>query len=226
MFTGQFLGRFVLLLSLTASVALADVTMVITSAPNSYGGQYTSPYTALISGSITELVACLDFDRHVSLGATNTYAVYHNTGPSDWGAVSGLPTSSTQDMYDAAAILFEGMASTTGTPDRLQGMYSWAIWKLFQNNVNLPGAGTGGVLAGDQAIVDGYISSATTYAANNPNTLDYYVYVPLTQDSQGQWVDNFSGQRFITVVPDGGLTLMLLGGALVGLETLRRKSHV
>ena len=27
-----------------------------------------------------------------------------------------------------------------------------------------------------------------------------------------------------TSVPDGGMTIMLLGGALVGLETLRRKS--
>jgi hypothetical protein len=27
----------------------------------------------------------------------------------------------------------------------------------------------------------------------------------------------------VTGVPDGGMTLMLLGGALVGLETLRRR---
>jgi hypothetical protein len=29
-----------------------------------------------------------------------------------------------------------------------------------------------------------------------------------------------------TSVPDGGMTLMLLGGALVGLETLRRRYRV
>jgi hypothetical protein len=33
-------------------------------------------------------------------------------------------------------------------------------------------------------------------------------------------------QGLVTRVPDGGMTLMLLGGTLVGLGTLRRKFHV
>ena len=42
------------------------------------------------------------------------------------------------------------------------------------------------------------------------------------------WISPAPGtnQGLITSVPDGGMTLMLLGGALVGLETLRRKLRV
>lgn len=40
---------------------------------------------------------------------------------------------------------------------------------------------------------------------------------------QGGGLSHFSLYKSTTSVPDGGVTLMLLGGALVGLETLRRK---
>jgi hypothetical protein len=40
---------------------------------------------------------------------------------------------------------------------------------------------------------------------------------------QAAGLSHFSLYKSTTSVPDGGVTLMLLGGALVGLETLRRK---
>jgi hypothetical protein len=42
--------------------------------------------------------------------------------------------------------------------------------------------------------------------------------------TKGQYTTLYSGGVFaVTNIPDGGMTIMLLGGALVGLATLRRK---
>ena len=42
----------------------------------------------------------------------------------------------------------------------------------------------------------------------------------------GFTVQSAGGTHILNTVPDGGMTLMLLGSALVGLETLRRRSRV
>jgi len=56
--------------------------------------------------------------------------------------------------------------------------------------------------------------------------IQYWVneYTPLAPSTSNGGVSTINGA--ISTVPDGGVTLMLLGGALVGLETLRRKLRV
>jgi hypothetical protein len=53
--------------------------------------------------------------------------------------------------------------------------------------------------------------------------IQYWVYqkTPIVPSTNNHGVSTINGS--ISTVPDGGVTLMLLGGALVGLETLRRK---
>ena len=59
-----------------------------------------------------------------------------------------------------------------------------------------------------------YVSSNT-----NPPSNNYYGFA----DVGGKYIASGDGVFTLSNVPDGGMTLMLLGGVLVGLETLRRK---
>jgi hypothetical protein len=82
-----------------------------------------------------------------------------------------------------------------------------AIWHLREPNLSLPGntfyTEMIGALGPDPSLRTGDVSR-------------YAWMTPKPGVNQG----------LITSVPDGGVTLMLLGGALVGLETLRRKLRV
>jgi hypothetical protein len=75
-----------------------------------------------------------------------------------------------------------------------------------------------GVAASNQAI-DWANANAANYLATTYN--NGYAVRALSLDS----VDGGPAQSLLTLqnVPDGGITLMLLGGALVGLGALRRK---
>jgi hypothetical protein len=44
--------------------------------------------------------------------------------------------------------------------------------------------------------------------------------------NNGSKISGFAAEKFNPTVPDGGVTLMLLGGALVGIEALRRRLRV
>ena len=59
-----------------------------------------------------------------------------------------------------------------------------------------------------------YVSSNT-----NPPSNNYYGFA----DVGGKYIASGDGVFTLSNVPDGGMTLMLLGGVLVGLETLRRR---
>jgi hypothetical protein len=99
--------------------------------------------------------------------------------------------------------------------------YSNAIWHIFDNSVACTGA------------CQWILNNATT-AVNNDGVNGYLTYRQYTTIYTGPYtnvvnpVGNYQPQEFdqASKVPDGGMTLMLLGGALVGLGTLRRKFRV
>lgn len=61
--------------------------------------------------------------------------------------------------------------------------------------------------------------SVVWYVGDMTGTVDIPEWLP---DSQGYQISHYSLYN-PTSVPEGGMTLMLLGGALLGLETLRRR---
>lgn len=208
----EVVGRVALLLCLTASAAFADlVTLRIVGLPNGSN----SPYSATITPTgATVLIACLDINRHVSANTNYTYDRSLNYGPANWAAPVGLPLTSPQYRYDAAALLMQQLLATGppyGTLSATDDL-SYAIWEVFDS-----AAATGRPNA----------LAAATAALNNAQTAgyvipNYYIYTPY--DDVGQ-----AKQRYVSLipgthhVPDGGFNMMLLGGVLVGIECLRRK---
>ena len=116
--------------------------------------------------------------------------------------------------YDTKAYIELDESAYAGT-----AAYSNAIWHIFDNAIDCGGdvhtAGTCAWIlkaATDAATADGgnyltYRSSLTIYTGDYSNI----------HGGTGTAPQEFDG------VPDGGMTLMLLGGALVGVATLRRK---
>jgi hypothetical protein len=107
---------------------------------------------------------------------------------------------------------------------------TWNVFAGGQNSNGCTGSGNGFICAqdGTSAVVGpGKVYVWTfDYVTNNLFTglnqasikADYYGLVNGQPNFQGQLSNNITLQ-----VPDGGATLMLLGGALVGLATLRRR---
>ncbi len=186
----------VLLLCLMAPGALADtVNMSISWGSNGYGDIY-GPYTGHISSidNNSTSIDVLVMCLDYSL-PTNVGQIYTYDRTFNAGPGVAPPTTlATQEMYDLAAKLFATYGSNAAERVHMNN----AIWSIF-----------------DASRIDdgGLIPLVAGVAAPN-----YAIYTPSVTDGA---VHN---QRFLSVgVPDGGMTLMLLGGALVGLESLRRK---
>ena len=198
------------------TVAFGDVvTMKLgqptTPAPN---GVYVDPYPILVNGTTTLPLSCDDYAKDISvnfewtanrylLGALDTVA---GTTPK-FNAVNSW-NYAVQEMYDAAAVLTVDLLLHPAN----EALDSYAIWTIFDPGTNPPNG----------AFPLSHDLAATTLAnvraglpADELAYLNNHVYI---YTAIGPEVS----QEFIGV-PDGGMTLMLLGGALVGLETLRRR---
>jgi hypothetical protein len=110
-------------------------------------------------------------------------------------------------MYDAAAVITVDLLLNPAN----EVLDSYALWTIFDPGTNPPNS----PLPHDLAAT----TLANVHAGLPVDELAYlnnhvYIYTAITPDVS---------QEFIGYVPDGGMTLMLLGGALVGLETLRRR---
>jgi len=176
------------------------------NASNMWGGEPISPYQAT-SGGETFLVACLDLALNTYVGRSYTYDI---TTPA-------TNDSTDLQLYGAAAILTQQLLVATGDA---RGELSFAIWYLFNE-----GAVTGSTntqVKSNLTTITGYATDALDQAGTG-SVPNYTVYYPVTAGAPPTLTS--SSQRFIRLVPDGGVTLMLLGGALVGLETLRRRSR-
>lgn len=198
-----------LFLALTVS-AYADTFVNMTLTGNgldSWGGEYVSPYSAT-SNSHDLQVACLDLTLTTNIGTPYSYDISTpaNGDNTPW------------QNYQAAAILTKQVLGAVGDQ---RGELSFAIWYIFN-----PGAVTGDANSQVQAnllAIENYANNALTQAGHGVGIPNFIVYYPGSSDPVN---DPPGSQRFINLVPDGGMTLMLLGGTLVGVGALRRKFRV
>jgi hypothetical protein len=230
------------------TVAFGDVvTMKLMGTPSGdLGGVYTSPYQITVNGRPVVLLNCDDFGTDIN-GSSTWYAnVYTFTGgvrPSQDANLKFFTTGnttvsnfdgttngtySTDLVYDAAAILAQEILAAYqpgGTAFTKDASYS--LWQLFDPLARNSIGGT------DATNAETYMTSALNTARLHGFSGTVTFYTPCSyDDTSGACVTNRAtspfppaAQEFIGV-PDGGMTLMLLGGALVGLETLRRKFRV
>jgi hypothetical protein len=200
------------------TVAFGDVVTMQLGQPTTPApyGVYVDPYPILVTdshGTSTLLLSCDDYEKEIGVG------LEWNANRNLLGNLTLDPLLSTtpkfntvnssgytvREMYDAAAVLTVDLLLHPSN----EVIDSYALWIIFDPDKKpptqtAPGADT--LAANTLAAVS---SAAPTYLYNQ-----VYIYTAITPDRS---------QEFIGYVPDGGMTLMLLGGALAGLETLRRR---
>ena len=194
-------------LFLLQPAAQADVTMSLVSDPYGTPG----PYVLSVNGTNNWLF-CDDYVDHIGIGSTWSAAVISGaTGDladTQMAMRNGWTQAEANAAYDAKAYIEMRMNDANRTE------YNEAIWQIF--NSSLAGTWT------DSAQVDALITLAE---ANSAGLYQYVtVYSPTTSILSGPYQGE-TPQEFDSV-PDGGMTLMLLGGSLVGLGTLRRRFRV
>lgn len=210
------------LLFLLLPAARADVVMQFVSA--NFGdshGIYISPYTINVGG-VDMLLFCNDFTDHVGSGypSWNAKVIWGGDNAAlettRMAILSGKKDLDLQHLYDVKAWLEMNI-----TDQNSRAVNSFAIWYLFQpdavnnwlsgveNATFLGQVHTAASHNNDDQIVAGLRNRLTIYTPTGP----YYT-------GGSEWAQEFNK---VNNVPDGGVTLMLLGGVLVGLETLRRR---
>jgi hypothetical protein len=234
------------------SVAFCDATMVqltYTGYPSgnpTWGGDVVDPYYVKINGADPAgLLSCDDFahtigsqwwayqytltqmDNHEANTAPrfSPGSPYQSTALTYWKAQSGLSDLTYEQMYYAAALLAVDLYKHVDGSSQ-QTLDTVAIWDVF--DVNTPPLGSSATAA---AMAYAALTAVNDNFAYYQSKLGgaFYIYTPFT-NSTHPYTGSWPSQEFLglvsgipVVTPDGGLTLMLLGGALLGLETLRRK---
>jgi len=213
--------------------AHADVQIYFTG--NTSGGDL-DPYQMIITSvgsnptnGPTQWLNCDDLNDHVTGGESwvadviygsdtsalaNTLMSWHNLIDPNYGFK--VANYNAAIAYDAKAWI-ELNYGPANNPD-----YSNAIWRLFANNAPATQLYLDAMAAANADINTGYSTYRQHLTIYTPN-LNCRVANACGSQTTG-WTDGVP-QEF-NAVPDGGVTLMLLGGALVGLETLRRRFPV
>jgi hypothetical protein len=189
------------LLFFMVPAAHADSTMVFGSNPYGVSG----PYWISVDGTLMSLF-CDDYVDHIGSGSTWSAAVISgSTGDlstTQMASRNGWTTTQANTAYDAKAWLEINMTNAN------RDQYNYAIWEIFNHSLI-------GSLPDESAL----IATATTNGVGFHEFVT--VYSPTAPISAG-YNTGGTAQEFDRV-PDGGMTLMFLGGVLVGLETLRRR---
>ena len=166
----------------------------------------------------------------ITLGANNTFT-YTLSITGDNGATGYLQDFSGQYFFGGSQL--SGL-QWTSNPGNWLDLSASKAGNSGSCQGNTPGAFCGASDTGGTNVLLG--STTVTFGLTG-------VYSGSFLDSSGDWnfqlaaankLDGSGGNAFAIStpvsgsngVPDGGMTLMLLGGALVGLETLRRKFRV
>ena len=188
-----------------ASPIFADSVIANQTAPYSLGGTTTAiDPSSLITGSYTVTFAP---DAQVATGsAVGVYAApwdYVANGP--WSGnyfTTGLGSVTISFTHPQAELAF-----LWGSVDDYNALrfdngpqYQGSTFASFANITPVQGQGPGGSAYAEFFVPGGF--TTVTFSST-------------------QYAFEFAGVQ--ASVPDGGMTLMLLGGALVGLATLRRK---
>jgi hypothetical protein len=203
--------------------ARADVQMTLMTTPF---GQ-TSPYQFQVDTSLLWLVCNDDYDT-ISIGSTWHANVLKGSDAdfdtkivatdfagdvlADYASLL-LPTPDLLRLYDVDAYLkLELYSAFYAHNTNAQTVYSNAVWQLFKPSMGVT-VGDAALTAAKAAAPVGYRQLLTIYDPSRTGLIE------------GGYGTGNEPQQFESV-PDGGVTLMLLGGALVGLETLRRRFRV
>jgi hypothetical protein len=185
--------------------------------PGSFVGNYSS--VAVVNGGFETF--CMETGVEFSPGATYYYTLGNTTAGSGAGGGLALTAGAAYLYYQFG----KGLLTDYNYTDHTQGggrqtdadLLQSAIWYLqggqsygsYPSGVNKflldAEAGTGGTLADAQA----------DYTGSQVEVLQMWADPNHTIAAQNQLV--------LTPVTDGGLTVALLGGALIGLQVLRRK---
>jgi len=199
-----FLALGVLFLMLPA--AQADVTMSLVSNPYGQPG----PYDVSVNGTNTWLF-CDDFVDHIGIGST-WYAQVISGATGDLSTTQ-MAVRNHWDQATADQAYSEKAYIELGMTDANRTLYNEAIWYIFNNSLNF---------GSDQPLILALLTQASQ------NSAGFYKYVTVYSPTSNIFQGPYQGdtpQEFDSV-PDGGMTLILLGGTLVGVETLRRKFRV
>ena len=181
------------------------------------GGGSIGP--SYLNGAALPWVYCVDVPDTVNVPADYANAVVTHNGQiagsqanSTWGGITGYTSdgalATVANSVKVAWLAQTFAAGATGYDAQvgLQG----AIWNVIYG-VSLTSGNTAGAITAYDADL-----AALAAAGSLPNYVGNF-----------DWLSpngtNSNVMQGLITVPDGGMTLMLLGGALVGLGTLRRK---
>ena len=198
------------LLTLGAPHASADVVTLQLTSDHCTGGCLSTGQTSAgtititdISGGVTVTVALISGDKFMGQGGQGGDFGFNLIGnPTIAGSAS--PNDYTLNSTSAGSIHLDGT-----------GNFEYAFSATFPN-------GAGNAKTGPYTFtITGSGVTSSSFETNGSG--QYFAVDILGANGNTGFVD---ASTRTNVVPDGGMTLMLLGGALVGLESLRRKFRV
>ncbi|MBL0162056.1 MAG: hypothetical protein IPP47_34125 [Bryobacterales bacterium] len=181
-----------------------------------YGGYNVGEYNFTVNGGPVVAGIC---DNYGNTLVSPQIAAAHTTSTLATldGARFANPANATnQAQYNQVLYLADLLLALPDNAALLtRTNLQYAIWGTFSNDAQnvAVGAGQGGAVAALQleaanAVAGGWTGGGWTIYTPDPNF-----------NQSG----NLVGQEILSKTPDGGATLMLLGCALFGIETLRRK---
>jgi hypothetical protein len=162
----------------------------------SQNGVYTYPYYLTMNNDPSAPMMCDDFYHHISVGdswkANLTQLSSGNMSLTRFGNLN---------EYEEAAYL---LLQTADVDPSQWGNINWAIWKIFDPNINPRSAYEAGV--------DYWLNKAETADLSKVNFSGVWIVTP-TGDH---------GQEFLYATPEPG-TLLLLGTGLIGWCASRKR---
>jgi hypothetical protein len=199
--------------SLLAAVAMAALFLLTLGAPRaSADTQYLLYNTSVSSSPLVTVNVAL-----VGNTATITFTADQSLGIIDGSAID-LNVNGAFTLVSATTNTEALSSSGTGNVDHI-GSFSL---ELSMQDASSPATSATVVLTGSWA------NSASVLTGNDLNNVAGVHFK--TSDTctffAGNTTAGSAGSGCGSSVPDGGMTLMLLGGVLVGVETLRRKFQV
>jgi len=211
----------VFLLTMGAPVALADIATFTLGTGNPGISGYAGPYATVTINRTDSTHATITFTSDTvggnmyRLGDGGSVGVNVN-GSFSLGAINGYSASSlfTPGPFSSGSGNEDGFGSFNLTITDSDGMNNSADQVVF----TLSATGTNSWASAENVLKpneDGYSVAAHIFVWDGGST-------PQGTKPNGALATGFAADGG-TSVPDGGVTLMLLGGVLVGLETLRRK---
>jgi len=203
-----YLAVVVSMLMLGVPRASADVVFVSTldaancsSATSCLSGSTTGPYGTVTVNWLSTTSATITFAAAAGYRFGGAQAADVNIA-GGFAGVSNLVGNGSGALTSTGPGTADGFGNFTNRIDAFNGLNSAST--LLSFTVTAPGSTTwadaASVLTNNGS---GYDAAAHVFVASGPNT----------------GLTGFAAET----VPDGGVTLMLLGGALAGVETLRRR---